>query len=330
MKRRAFLALLGGATAGLPLLAHAQLQGGGTKRVAVLMGTAEDDPVAQARVGFFKKGLAEKNWAEGRNIRLDVRWGGGDADRAQALARALVDLGPDVILATNTPTVRALKQATENIPVVFAGLADPIADHIVASLSRPGGNITGFTSFSAAIAGKWLQLLKEVSPGIDRIAVMYNPSTAPHAIFLPVMQVVAPRIGVTLIQIPVGDMATIEAALGNFVGTSGGGLVVMPDVFTTLHRDTIFGITNRNRLPTMCPLRSYAVAGGLMSYGSNFDHLFEQAATYVDRILRGEKPGDLPVQEPTKYELIINLRTAKALGVELPSSLLATADEVIE
>jgi putative ABC transport system substrate-binding protein len=261
---------------------------------------------------------------------MDVRWGGGDANRAQTLARALVELAPDVILATNTPTVRALKQATENIPVIFAGLADPIADHIVGSLSKPGGNITGFTSFSSAIAGKWLQLLKELSPGIERIAVMYNPSTAPHAIFLPVMQAVAPQIGVALVQIPVGDMAMIEARLGNFVSTSGAGLVVMPDVFTTLHRDTIFAIANRNRLPTMCPLRSYAVAGGLMSYGSNFDHLFEQAATYVDRILRGERPGDLPIQEPTKYELIINLRTAKALGVEIPSSLLATADEVIE
>jgi putative tryptophan/tyrosine transport system substrate-binding protein len=326
MKRRAFIALLGSAAAGLPLMAHAQQQGGATKRVAVLMGTAEDDPVAQARVGFFKKALAEKGWVEGRNIGVDVRWGGGDASRAQALARTLVALAPDVILATNTPTVRALKLETESIPVVFAGLADPIADRIVASLSKPGGNITGFTSFSSAIAGKWLPLLKEISPGID----MYNPSTAPHAIFLPVMQVVAPQIGVTLIQIPVGDMAMIEAGLGNFVSTFGGGLVVMPDVFTTLHRDTIFGIANRNRLPTMCPLRAYAVAGGLMSYGSNFDHLFEQAATYVDRILRGEKPGDLPVQEPTKYELVINLRTAKALGVELPSSLLATADEVIE
>jgi putative ABC transport system substrate-binding protein len=328
VRRREFIALLGGA--GLPLMAHAQQQSSGTKRVAVLMGSAENDPVAQARLGYFKKGLAEKSWTEGRDIRLEVRWGGGDAARVQTLAQALVELAPDVILATNTPTVRSLKQATETIPVVFAGLADPIADGIVTSLSKPGGNITGFTSFSAAIAGKWLQLLKEITPGIERIAVMYNPSTAPHAIFLPVMQVVAPQIGVTLIQIPVGDLAAIEAALGKFVGTSGGGLVVMPDVFTTLHRDMIFGIANRNRLPTMCPLRSYAVAGGLMSYGSNFDHLFEQASTYVDRILRGEKPGDLPVQEPTKYELIVNLRTARTLGVEIPSSLLATADEVIE
>lgn len=330
MKRREFIALFGAATTGWPLMARAQQQPDATKRVAVLMGTAENDPVSQGRLGSFRKALAEKSWTEGRNVRLDVRWGGGDAARAQALAQALVDLSPDVILATNTPTVRVLKQATETIPVVFAGLADPIADGIVSSLSKPGGNITGFTSFNAAIAGKWLQLLKQISPGIERVAAIYNPSTAPHAIFLPVMQVVAPQIGVSLIQFPVRELAAIEAELGNFVATPGGGLVVMPDVFTTLHRDTIFGIANRNRLPTMCPLRQYAVAGGLASYGSNFDHLFEQAATYVDRILRGEKPGNLPVQEPTKYELIINLKTARALGVEIPSTLLATADEVIE
>ena len=330
MKRREFIALLGGATAGWPLMVHAQQQAGATKRVAVLMGSAESDTAAQIRLGFFKKGLAEKNWTEGRNIRLDVRWGGGDAARAQALARALVDLAPDVILATNTPTARALKQATETVPVVFAGLADPVADRIVASLSKPGGNITGFTSFNAAIAGKWLQLLKEISPGIDRIAVMYNPSTAPYSIFLPVMQVVAPQIGVSLIPLLVGDEAAIETALADFVANSGAGLVVMPDVFMTLHRDMIFRLANRNRLPTMSPLRSFAAAGALMSYGSNFDHLFEQAVSYVDRILRGEKPGDLPVQEPTKYEAIINLRTARAIGVEIPSSLLAIADEVIE
>jgi putative ABC transport system substrate-binding protein len=210
------------------------------------------------------------------------------------------------------------------------GLADPVADRIVASLSKPGGNITGFTSFNAATAGKWPQLLKEISPAIDRIAVMYNPTVAPYSIFLPVMQVVAPQIGVTLIPAPVGDGAAIEAALGNFVTTSGGGLVVMPDVFMTLHRDMILRLASQNRLPTMSPLRSFAAAGALMSYGSHFHHLFEQAASYVDRILRGEKPGDLPVQEPTKYEAIINPRTARAIGVEIPSSLLATADEVIE
>lgn len=330
MKRREFIALLGAAAAGWPLRAHAQQQAGATKRVAVLIGAAENDPVAQMRLGRFTKGLAEKGWTEGRNIRFEVRWGEADAARAQALARELVDLAPDVILATNTPTARALKQATATIPVVFAGLADPVADGIVASLSKPGGNFTGFTSFNAAIAGKWLQLLKQISPGIGRIAVMYNPSTAPHAIFIPVMQAVAPQIGVTLIEITVGDKAAIEAAFGNFAGASVGGLVVMPDVFMTRHRDTIFALANRNRLPTMCPLRSFAAAGGLMSYGSNFEDLFEQAATYVDRILKGDKPGDLPVQEPTRYEAIVNLKTAREIGVEIPSTLLATADDVIE
>jgi len=329
MKRREFLALLGGATAGWPLPAHAQ-RTAVQRNVAALMGASENDPVALGRLGFFKKGLAETGWTEGSNMRLDVRWGGGDAARVRALARTLVDLAPDVILATNTPTAHALKQATETVPVVFAGLADPVADRIVTSLSKPGGNITGFTSFNAAIAGKWLQLLKEISPGIDRIAVMYNPTTAPYAIFLPVMQVVAPQIGVTLMSTPVGDKAAIEAAFDNLGSMSSGGVVVMPDVFMTLHRDTIFRLANQNRLPTMSPLRSFAAAGGLMSYGSNFDHLFGQAASYVDRILRGEKPGELPVQEPTKYEAIINLRTAKVIGVEIPSSLLATADEVIE
>jgi putative ABC transport system substrate-binding protein len=328
MKRREFIGLVGAVAATRilrPRAAHAQ-QAGGTKRVAVLIGGAENDPVVQKRFGLFGKALADK----GRNLRLDPRWGGGNAERSQVLAAELVGLAPDVILATNTPTARALKQATEAIPVVFAGLADPIADGIVANLSKPGRNFTGFTSFNAAIAGKWLQLLKEISPGIRRIAIIYNPSTAPHAIFLPVMRSVAPQIGVSLTELAVADKAAIEDGLGKFASAADGGVVVMPDVFTTLHRDTIFGITNRNRVPTVSPLRAYAAAGGLVSYGSNFDDLFVQAATYVDRILRGERPGDLPVQEPTRYELIVNLKTARAIAVELPSSLLVAADEVIE
>lgn len=329
MRRREFIAGMG-ATAAWPLAAQAQQQTGGARRVAVLMGSADSDPAAQLRLGRFTKGLAAKGWTEGRNLRIDVRWGDANAARAQALARELVGLAPDAILATNTPTARALKQTTATIPLVFAGLADPVADGFVTNLSKPDGNMTGFTSFNAAIAGKWLQLLKEISPGTDRIALMYNPTTAPFAIFLPVMQAEAPRMGVTLSEIRIGDEAAIENALAQFANIPRGALVVMPDVFTTRHRDTIFQITTRHRLPTMCPLRSYAVAGGLMSYGSNFDDLFEQAATYVDRILRGEKPSDLPVQEPTRYEAIINLRTARAIGVDIPSSLLATADEVIE
>ena len=309
--------------------AHAQ-QPGQVRRVGVLMGFGENDPVAQGRVAALRVGLEGLNWVEGRNIHIDLRWGDGDAARTQALAKELVGLAPDVILATNTPTARALKQATETIPIVFAGLADPIADGIVASLSKPSGNITGFTSFNAAIAGKWLQLLKEISPAIDRMAVLYNPSTAPYAIFLPTMQVVAPQIGVALIQAPVADKAAIEDVLTRLVSTPGGGLVMMPDVFTSLHRDLIFGIANHGRLPTMCPTRPFAVSGGLVSYSSNFDNLFAQSAAYIDRTLKGEKPCDLPVQEPTKYELIVNLKTAKMLGLEIPPSLLATADEVIE
>ncbi len=328
MKRREIIGLLGGAAV-WPIMARAQ-QTGGMKRVAVLLGGAENDPVVQRRLARFIMALADKNWVEGRNLHIDVRWGGGDASRTLVLARELVDLAPDAILATNTPTARALKEATGTIPVVFAGLSDPIADGIVASLAKPAGNFTGFTSFNAAIAGKWLQLLKEISPRIERIAVIYNPSTAPHAIFLPVMRMVAPQIGVALIDAPVVDKAEIEGTLGTFARAPGGGLVVMPDVFSTLHRDTIFALTNRSRLPTVSPLRIFAEAGSLVSYGSNFDDLFAQAANYVDRILRGEKPADLPVQEPTRYELIVNLKTARTIGLELPASLLSTADEVIE
>jgi putative ABC transport system substrate-binding protein len=199
-----------------------------------------------------------------------------------------------------------------------------------ASLSSPRGNITGFASFNAEIAGKWLQLLKEISPGIERVVVIYNPETAPYAIFLPVMEGVAPQIAVKLIRAPITDKAGIESAISGLASAPGSGLMIMPDVFTTLHRETIFELATRGHLPTMCPLRAYTAAGGLMSYGSNFKSLMRQAAPYVDRILRGEKPTDLPVQEPTKYELIINLRTAKALGLEVPATLLARADEVIE
>jgi putative ABC transport system substrate-binding protein len=329
MKRREFVGLIGAAAVTWPRTVRAQ-QTGGIKRVAALIGGSDNDPAVQKRMGMFGKALANKNWVEGGNLRTDVRWGGSDAARTQALAKELVELAPDVILATNTPTARALKQATETIPVVFAGLSDPIADGIVTNLSKPERNFTGFTSFNAAIAGKWLQLLKEISPGIRHTAIIYNPSTAPHAIFLPVMRSVAPQIGVSLLELPVADKAAIEDGLGKFASAADGGLVVMPDVFTTLHRETIFGIANRNRLPTVSPLRQFAAAGSLVSYGSNFDDLFVQAASYVDRILRGEKPGDLPVQEPTRYELIVNLKTARAIGLEMPPSLLATADEVIE
>jgi putative ABC transport system substrate-binding protein len=326
MNRRALLGLLA-AGAGLPLAARAQQ--GGTKRIAVLQGNP-DDPPAQTRVRAFRQGLQERNWEEGRNLRIDIRWGAGDADRIKAFSAELVNLAPDVILATNTPTARALRQATATIPIVFAGLSDPIGDGIVTSLARPGGNITGFTSFNADIAGKWLQLLREISPATARAAVLFNPQTAPHAIFLPVMKRVAPQIGITLGVAEVSDQAAIEAAIGKLAGAPDAGLVIMPDVFMGLHREMIFALAIRGKLPTVAPLDSYVEAGALVSYGSNFTELFHQAAAYVDRIMRGERPSDLPVQDPTRYELLINLKTAKALGLEVPPTMLTRADEVIE
>jgi putative tryptophan/tyrosine transport system substrate-binding protein len=329
MQRRDFITLLGGAAAAWPLAARAQ-QTDRMRRIGVLVGIAESDREGQARVAAFRQGLHDLKWVEGHNVRIEIRWGAGDAVRTSAYAAELVGLAPDVILGTNTPTVRALKQATDTIPIVFAGNSDPVGDGVVASLAKPGGNITGFTGFDAAIAGKWVQLLKETSSGTERIAVIFNPDSAPYTIFLPVMETVAPQVGVTLIRAPVRDTAAIESAISKLASAPGGGLVVLPDIFMALNRELILRLAARSRLPTMGPLRFYPADGGLMSYGSNFPGLFRQAAAYVDRILRGEKPADLPVQAPTKFELVINLKTARALGIEVPPGVLAIANEVIE
>ena len=299
-------------------------------RIAVLMGIAENDPEGDARIAAFRQGLRHLKWEEGRNVRIDIRWGAGDASRIKAYATELVNLAPDAILATNTPTARALKEATETIPIVFAGLTDPIGDGVVKSLSRPAGNITGFTSFNAETAGKWLELLKEISPATQRATVIFNPQTAPYAIFLPVMEAVAPRMGITLTREPVSEQASISGAIGKLAAPSDAGLVLIPDVFLALNRKMIFELATRAKLPTVCPVSFFAKDGGLVAYGSNFSELFREAAAYVDRILKGEKPSNLPVQDPTKYELVINLKTAKALGLAVPPSLLSRADEVIE
>jgi putative ABC transport system substrate-binding protein len=299
------------------------------KRVAILMGGAEDK-VWQNRVAAFRLGLREHGWEDGRNIQYEIRWGAGDAARTRDYAKELVALRPDLILATNTPTARALKAATETVPIVFAGLADPIADGIVASYANPSGTFTGFVSFSAAIAGKWLQLLKEVAPSAAQICVLYNPDTAPHAIFYPVMEAIAPSLGMTLVRSPVRDKQAVESAIGKISAVPGGALAIVPDVFMLLHGKTIFDLAIGNRLPSVSPLRQFVALGSLISYGSNFDKLFRQAASYGDRILRGDKPNKLPVQEPTEYELIVNLKTAKAIGLTVPETLLGRADDVIE
>jgi putative ABC transport system substrate-binding protein len=329
MRRREFLIGTGLSAAVLPMSPRARAAAGAMKRVAILMGVA-DDKIGQNRVAAFQLGLRELGWEQGRNIKYEVRWGAGNADLTRQYANELVALKPDLILATNTPTARTLKQATDTLPIVFTGLADPIADGIVASYANPSGNFTGFVSFSAAIAGKWLQLLKEVAPSSTRIVVLYNPDTAPYAIFYPVMEAIAPSLGMTLLRSPVRDKEAIESAIRELSAASGGALAIIPDVFMLLHGKTIFDLAISNRLPSVGPLRQFVLAGSLISYGSNFDKLFRQAAPYADRILRGEKPKNLPVQEPTEYELIVNLKTAKAIGLTVPETLLGRADEVIE
>jgi putative tryptophan/tyrosine transport system substrate-binding protein len=329
MKRREFIRFVGGMPMAWPLVASAQ-QTVAQKRVALLMGGNEENQNYQTYLAAFRQGLADANWREGSNLRLYVYWGNSDATRINTFATALIDLAPDLILATNTPTARALKQATGTIPIVFAGLSDPIGDGIVASLSQPGGNITGFTSFNAPIAGKWLELLKEAAPTTERAAVIFNPKTSPYAIFLPALQAAAPQLHIALIQTPVSDPAAIEAAIGKLANEPHTGLVVLPDIFMSLHGGLTFSLSTRQKIPTIGPLRSFANAGSLMSYGSDFADLFRQSAQYVDRILRGERPRDLPVQDPTKYELVINLKTAKAIDLSIPPTMLARADEVIE
>ena len=326
LRRRDFITAFAGSAMAWPLAAIAQQP----KVIAVLMGIAENDPEGQARIAAFRQGLHALKWEEGRNVHIDIRWGGGDASQIKAYASELVNLAPDVILATNTPTARTLKQATKSIPTVFAGLTDPIGDGIVESLSRPGGNITGFTSFNAETGGKWLELLKEISPATKRAVVIFNPKTATHAIFLPIMEAVAPRMGIALTRADVSDQASIGEAIGKLAGTSGDGLVLIPDVFLGQNRKMIFGLATKAKLPTVCPVGYFARDGGLVAYGSNFYDLFREAATYVDRILKGEKPSNLPVQDPTKYELVINLRTAKELGLDVPVHLQQLADEVVE
>jgi putative tryptophan/tyrosine transport system substrate-binding protein len=323
--RRKFLATLGGGAMAWPLAAGAR-QRESIRQVAVLIGPAESDIEAQRRIAAFRERMQGLGWVDGRNVRFEYRWGGGDADRIARHAAELVAAQPDVIMANSTPVIAALKHATATIPIVFAVVADPVGDGFVASLSRPGGNITGFSSFDPEIGGKWVQLLKEVAPAITRVALLFNP----RPFVRPFVEAAARSAGVEAVPVPAHSPEEIHRWLAELAQMSGSGLVAMPDSFVVVNGQAIIRSMERYRLPAIYPFRLFAEQGGLMSYGVDTADLNARAATYVDRILRGEKPADLPVQAPTKYELAINLRTARALGIEVPLPLLARADEVIE
>jgi len=328
VRRRDFITLLGGAAA-WPLAASAQ-QAGRMRRVGVLTAFAENDPDAQAYMTAFRQALEKLGWAAGRNLRIDYRWGSAEPERIRTYAIELVGLKPDVILAVTAQALQPLQQVTSSIPIVFTQMGDPIGSGFVTSMAHPGGNITGFTPAEFSMQGKRLEMLKEVAPHITRVAVLFNPEQIPQAGMLRAVEAVAPSVGVQLMAAAVRDAAEIERAIDQFAREPTGGLIVLPSGATIVHRDLIIALAARYRLPAAYQYRQFVTGGGLMSYGNDLADQYRQAASYVDRILRGEKPGDLPVQQPTKFELIINLKTAKALGLTIPPSLLALADEVIE
>ena len=328
MRRREFITLVG-SLAAWPLAAPAE-QSERMPRIGVLMHLAADDPEGQARIGAFLQGLQEWGWAVGRNVRIEHRWAAGDAESARKYAAELVALAPDVILAAGGAVVPPLLQATSTVPIVFAQTPDPVGAGFVASLARPGGNATGFSLFEYGISGKWLALLKEIAPSVTRVAVLRDPAIAAGTGFLGAIQSVAPSFGVELSPVSVRDASEIERTVTAFAQSSNGGLIVTGSALAAVHRDLIIALAARHRLPAVCGLRLYVTSGGLVSYGPDSIDPYRQAAGYVDRILKGEKAGDLPVQAPTKYELVINLKTAKALDLTVPPSLLARADEVIE
>ena len=328
MRRRQFMALLGGAAA-WPLVARAQ-QSEQMRRVAVLMPLAADDPQSLRRLTAFVQGLQQLGWTDGRNVRIDVRWAAGDPDRFRRYATELVALAPDVILAAAVSSMMPLQQATRSVPLVFVQVTDPVGAGFVASLARPGGNATGFTLFEFGVSAKWLELLKEVAPRLTRVAVLRDPSSSTGIGQFAAMQGVAPALGVELSPIGVSDPGEIERTMAEFARGSNGGLILVPTAQTLIHRELIITLAARHQLPTIYPYRYFVTAGGLICYGPDEIEQYRRAAGYIDRILKGEKPADLPVQAATKYELVINLKTAKALGLEVPATLLATADEVIE
>jgi ABC-type uncharacterized transport system substrate-binding protein len=327
MKRREFITLLGGAAAAWPLAARAQ-QAERMQRIGVLMNFAADDAEGQGRVAAFQQALQQLGWTDGRNVQIDYRWAAGDTGRFHRYAEELLALAPDVVLASATPSVQALQQATRTVPIVFANVGDPVAMGIVASLARPGGNATGFTPLEFGFAAKWLELLKEIAPRVTRVAVLRDLTIGPA--HLSAIQAVAPSFNAELSVVGVRDASEIERSVTAFARSSNGGMIVTPSTSALVHRELITTLAARYKLPAVYAFRYMVTAGGLMSYGADPIDMYRRSAGYVDRILKGEKPADLPVQAPTKYELVINLKTAKTLGLDLPPSVLARADEVIE
>ena len=330
LRRREFITLLGGAAA-WPIAARAQ-QGEQMRRLGVLSSIGESDMEAQSMAAALHRGLRELGWVNGRNLQVDHRWGAGNPERIAAFAKELVALKPEVIVAHTTPSVIALRRETDTVPLVFVQVSDPIGTGFITNMAHPGGNITGFTNFESSMVGKWVELLKEMAPGISRVAFLFNPQTAPYVTryYQGPLEASARALGIEPWAASVSSAADIESAIAKFGREPGGGFIMMPDSFNIVHRDQITGLAAQYRLPAISPYRFAVREGSLMSYGVEQVELFRLAASYVDRLLKGAKPAELPVQSPTKFELVINTKTAKALGIEVPITLLARADEVIE
>ena len=328
MRRRDFITLLGGAALASPRVAHAQAM----RRVGVLMASAESDREGLDRIAAFRDGLQKLGWAEGRNIRIDARWATpGDTEAMQRSAKELVALQPELVLSQNTPTTVALLKEARAVPIVFANVSDPVTTGFIASFPRPGGNVTGFTNIEPTMAGKSLELLKEIAPRVERVALLFNLATAPYAeVYLSPFKAAAAAFAVEAIAAPVRDRAELEPFMAAHAGMANGGLVVMTDSFMAVHRKEITSLAARHRLPAVYPYRYFTEEGGLLSYGNDVSDNFWRAATYADRILKGAKPGELPVQAPVKFDLVINLKAAKTLGLDVPMLLQQRADAVIE
>jgi putative ABC transport system substrate-binding protein len=328
MRRREFVTVFGCLAASWPLVAHGQQAT--MRRIGVLIGTTENDPETKRRVEGLVQGLREVGWTEGRNIHLDYRFSGADLERMRRYAAEIVALAPDVIVVHSNDYVAALRQADRTIPTVFAQVGDPVGSGFVQSLAHPGSNLTGFTTFEPEIGGKWLQTLKEIAPGITQTLVLLDPKIVANREYLHAAETAASEIGLTVIASPIQSASDIEHSITTFAAEPAGSLLVLPSPTTGVNRERIIGLAAQFRLPAVYAFRFFSISGGLVSYGADTADLYRRAASYVDRILKGAKPADLPVQQPTKFDLVINLKTAKALGLEVPPTLLARADQIIE